>query len=374
MKNPAPDSASTRAYSQWAGVAVGLIFLAFLGYLFRDRLLNGRNDFVQLYAGARLSGTPELYDPSASERIHFEVLGMALKSLYYSRPAFYALLLYPFGLLPYSAAYWTYQTISLGALVAFLWMWSRKHPGLILFTSLCIPVMANFVNGQDVTFALLAAALSIVAMRKNHDILAGLLLAFCAIKVHLFALTPIVLLINRRWKVLEGGFIGGSILMAASCWRDGWDWPLRYMRLLENPELHPGPDVMPTLHGLIYGAIGRESLPLEIVLSVAVVLMLIVITRQSSLEFAMACALIGGLLVGYHAYLHDCVLLLLPLVLILEQSDWPPLRVLIVLTISPPVFIALMSGRPWNMALPMLLILLLALACTRPAKALPALA
>jgi hypothetical protein len=55
---------------------------------------------------------------------------------------------------------------------------------LILFSSLCFPQLSNFLNGQNVTLVLLLAAGSIVAIRREHDLVAGLLLLLCAIKGH----------------------------------------------------------------------------------------------------------------------------------------------------------------------------------------------
>jgi hypothetical protein len=44
---------------QWISAAVGLTLLIFLGLLQRDRFSPGQNDFLQFYAGAKLSGTPD---------------------------------------------------------------------------------------------------------------------------------------------------------------------------------------------------------------------------------------------------------------------------------------------------------------------------
>jgi hypothetical protein len=104
-------------------------------------------------------------------RIHREPAGVELLGVYYSRPPFYAALLRLLGWLPCRAAYWTFEGISLVAFAVFL---------ICSFSSLCLPLLSNLLNGQGVTLVLLLAAGSILALRKDHDFVAGLLLSLCA--------------------------------------------------------------------------------------------------------------------------------------------------------------------------------------------------
>jgi hypothetical protein len=83
---------------------------------------------------------------------------------------------------------------------------------------------------------------------------------------------------------------------------------------------------------------------------------------------AFAMSLVAGLLVGYHAYLQDAVLLLLPFAIVISKSEDKPLRVLIALAILPPIYICLMLGRPYNVAVPLMLIAVLATAIAQSAK------
>jgi glycosyl transferase family 87 len=352
---------------QWISAAVGLALLIFMGLLQRDRFFPGQNDFLQLYAGAKLSGTPDLYSPVEARRIHRESAGVELEGVYYSRPPFYADLLRPLGWLPYRTAYWTFESISFLAFVAFLILFVPQCKELILFSSLCLPLLSNFLNGQDVTLVLLLAAGSILAIRKEHDFLAGLLLSLCAIKGHLFVLTPLVFLIYRRWMILAGGAVGGIVLASMSFLTDGRDWPRRYLTLLENPELHPSPASMPNLRGLVFGVTGGEHPAMYWLLAISVVATLLFLAwRIRDLEMAFAMSLIAGLLVGYHAYMQDAVLLLLPFAIVLAKSKVVPLRLLMALAILPPIYICLMVGRPWNVAVPLTLIAVLGVTARAP--------
>lgn len=356
---------------QWISAALGLTLLIFLAFLQRDRFFPGQNDFLQLYAGAKLSGTPDLYSPVAAKRIHQQSVGLELIGVYYSRPPFYADLLRPLGWLSYRAAYWTFQGISFAAFAVFLILFVPQCKELILFSSLCLPLLSNFLNGQDVTLVLLLAAGSILAIRHDHDFIAGMLLSLCAIKGHLFVLTPLVFLIHRRWMVLAGGAAGGVVLTAMSFLTDGRDWPRRYLALLANPELHPNPASMPNLRGLVFGITGADYPAMYWALTILIVALVVWLAwRMADLEMAFAMSIIAGLLVGYHAYLQDAVLLLLPFAIVIAKSKMVSLRVLIALAILPPIYICLMMGRPWNIAVPVMLMAVLGVAATseKPAQ------
>jgi hypothetical protein len=360
------DLDARRDSLQWTGAILGVLFLGLLGYTQRDRFLAGQNDFVQLYAGSQLSGTPGLYEAETNKEVHRRVLGVWLASVYYSRPPFYALMLRPLGRLPYRTAYWIFQVLSILALIAFLGIFAPGCRELLLFASLCLPLLSNILTGQDLAFVLLSAAFATEALRRNRGLAAGLLLSLCAIKIHLFALVPIVLLIHRRWDVLKGGALGGLVLFSASFVSDGCDWPTRYVALLSDPELHPGAEHMPTLRGLMYAFTAGEAPWAVAVLSFAVVLAVIYIGRRSTLELSLASALVGGLLTGYHAYLQDCTIMLLVFVLVLQHSGWVPLRAATALALTPPLFLLLTAGRPWNAAVPLALLALLAMAAIHP--------
>jgi hypothetical protein len=139
----------------------------------------------------------------------------------------------------------------------------------------------------------------------------------------------------------------------------------RYLTLLQNPELHPNPSSMPNLRGLIFGIAGAEHPAAYWLLTILVVAAVAWLAwRIQDLEMAFAMSLVAGLLVGYHAYLQDAVLLLLPFAIVIAKSKVVPLRVLMALAILPPIYICLMVGRPYNIAVPLVLIAVLAAALT----------
>src|SRR5713101_3469514 len=107
-----------KAVLHWLPVALGVVFLVSLAYVQRQRVSRGENDFAQLYTGARLVGTPDLYSRTANLATIQTTLGFTMESVVYTRPPFYAALLKPLALLPYRAAY---AVFSLATLASVLW-------------------------------------------------------------------------------------------------------------------------------------------------------------------------------------------------------------------------------------------------------------
>jgi hypothetical protein len=344
--------------SQVVAALCALLFLLPLFWACGPRSFAGQNDFLQLYGGAKLVGTGDLYSPEAMKRIHIDSTGVWLRGVYYSRLPFYAFVLQPLGWLPYSAAYFCFQIISAIAVAAFLRLYLPECPDLLFFAAACGGILANFAAGQDVTIVLCLAAASLVLARQRRDFLAGLVLAGCAIKFHLFILVPVVVILHRRWRILAGGATGGLAIVALSFVGDGFDWPLRYFGALSNPELHPGAANMPNLHGLLSNA-GVESLAIEIAFA-AIVLVVVALysSRSADYEASAAIALAGSLLVSHHAYIQDCSMLLLSFAVLSSKSDAPLLRALSALAVLAPVPLLILMDPPLKAVAPMLVALL----------------
>ncbi len=354
MTGPRPAVRAAAAF-RILTLAMGAVLFLTWAWPLRERALAGRNDFLQLYAGARLVGTPELYSIEASKRIHREVTGTWYPSVYYTRLPFYALMLKPLAWLPYTAAYWTFQAISVSFFLLFLWLYGRAWPDLALLVSLSVPVLINFINGQDAGIVTALAGLALVLVRRGRDFPAGLLLALCAIKIHLFVLVPVALLLHRRWRILQGGLAGGALLLAASFLAAGVDWPLRFLAMVGNPELHPGPDHTPTLRGLVWVLAG-ENAALEAALAAMVVALFVHrASRIRDFEVVFALSLVAGLLVCHHAYVQDCTVLVLAAALVATARVSKLLLGLMIVATLPPAYFLLFHGAPYNAAVPLLL-------------------
>jgi hypothetical protein len=267
------------------------------------------------------------------------------ESLVYNRPPFYAVLLWPLGKLPYRESYFVWQTLSVGALVAFILLWRiPDRKAAVLACCWSLPLILAIAHGQDLTFLLLLLAASLRHYR-TRPFLAGFVLSLCAIKFHLFLLLPLLIIGQKRWRLLEGLAAGGAALIAVSFVAAGVGWPLHYLQMMRLT-IDPQPQIMPNFHGLLLGV--PYGWLVELLLSLATAVAVWLISRRSDFEYALAAVLVGGLLISHHAYPQDCTLLLPALlILMVRSSDWR-LNYLCIALFTPWPYLILTQGDPLN--------------------------
>jgi hypothetical protein len=338
-------------------LAIGLILLMLMPW---HRMLEGSNDFAHWYIGGLLFGTPDLHSAEANQAKQVQFIGGVLKHSYFIRPTFYGFFLKPLSWMPYKVAYWTFQLFSLGCLVYFLRRHSRDYPDVVLLAAMSPPVLANFINGQDVMLLLALCTASIALARSGNDMAAGMVLALCAIKIHLFVFVPLALLLKRRWWYLLGGVFGGLMLLAISLAGGGVEAFIQLFRLIRNPINHPEPAIMPNLRGLVYVIRGEDNTLLAALWVTVAVMVIWIIWRTAQFEVAIAACLAGGLLVNFHAYIQDCTLLLLVAALVAPHLESKGIALLLTLLLLPPVYLMLHAGPPWSGAFHLLMLAFLA--------------
>jgi hypothetical protein len=287
----------------------------------KDHIRSGADDFLALYGGAQLVGTPRLYDPTAINHAQVEATGMAGgAAVIYTRLPWLALVLWPLARLPYVTAHAIWLVSRFAAVAGFILLW--PHSRRSVTAAVCawsMPLALGLTNGQDAPILLLWLALSERFQESGKPFLAGLILSLCSAKFHLFLLLPLLYLIHRRWPVLAGFSAGGAVLLALSFVAGGWDWPAAYLRVLQLPEINPARWFMPNLHGFVPSGIA-EWIAMAVVAAGAILAM-------SRLDYltGLAVALTGGLLLSYHAYLQDA-LILIPAILIALNQERPIVR------------------------------------------------
>src|SRR6185437_1682412 len=235
--------------------AAGLCFV-FLCFWFRPeapRAVDGVNDFMGIYAGARLVGTPDQFNADAYLREQAAATGWTAPSILYTRLPAFAMMLRPLGRLPYRAAYRTWQALSFAAFVAFLILWPAPDRTL-LFCSACasFPLFANFIGGQDVAFLLLLIAAA-WRLAESRPFLAGTMLGLLALKFHLFLLLPIFPIAQRRWKMLAGTAAMLAVIVIACFGAAGPSWIPDYIHFVLQGQTNPSLRAMVNLHGLFEG-------------------------------------------------------------------------------------------------------------------------
>ena len=340
---------------------LSVLVMGSLAWANRDRVMTGHNDFVSFYTGARLAGTGGLYDVAQVRAFQEQLLGRTSDAWRFIRLPYFAALLWPLGRLPFHTAYLVWEALAIAAVAGFVLLWKpTARPITVLFTCLSLPVAVALMNGQDLTFVLLFLAASVYALRQGRPFLAGLAFALCAVKFHLFLLAPLLLVNRRNWTWGAGAAAGLGVLLLVSFAVAGPAWPGAYYRVLTDPNIHPGLEQMPSLHGLV-GRWGWPA-PVEWILAAAVAGVVAVTAARRSFEYALAAALAGGVLVSYHSYLADCALLLPATLIVLTETASRPLRMLTVVLLTPLTgFLLVMNSPATGAVMPLAVLALLGL-------------
>lgn len=306
----------------------------------REKVRTGRDDFLSFYAGARFTGSALMYDPIAIARLQLQVAGVTGPRLMYIRPPCFALLLWPLAQLPYGLAHGVWFALRFVAAVAFIFLWPYSHrTTAAMVCCWSLPLAAGLANAQDAPFLLLWLALSERLQMSGKPIHSGAVLCLCLAKFHLFLLLPLLFLIHRRWRVVAGFAAGCGLLGLLSCLGAGWYWPVRYREVLSLNEIVPVPWMMPNIHGLLPAG------PIEWCATIAVVLATIFVVSRFGYKMGLAAALTGSLLVSYHAYVQDAVILIPAILIVFEHARGLALRHAAFVLSTPIPWILLLARR-----------------------------
>lgn len=346
-----------------------LIGLALFAVMPLGRMMRAQNDFAHWYIGALLFGTPDLHSEPANQQLQRQLIGGILDHSYFIRPTFYGLLLKPLAWLPYLTAYWLYQLFSLGICVVYaLRQWGRQWPDIYVFAAMSMPLISNFVNGQDVTTLLLLCTLSIMLARRGHEFAAGLVFSLCAIKFHLFILTPLAMIFHKRWRLFWGAVAGEVVLfLAGLAFGGGWKVFMSLVALLNRQESHPYPELMPNVRGMLFAIFGKDTVgtgvPALILASLLVIGAVVYLAYHSvSYEKAFAWCLLGGMIVNFHSYVQDPLLLLMIAAILFDGTESLALGLTLRAAMFPVVYILLMWQPPYSAAYSLLIVAVLAIA------------
>ncbi len=333
-----------------------------------------QHDFLNLYTGATLARdgifggmhVPEVqllreqeYAPKIDELVPFV------------RPPFYAILLIPLAWLPFGAAFWAWIATQTGALMG-IWAWAFRRWGAdaLIFGSMYLPTALGIAHGQDCVLVLAIVWGVFLTSERERHFASGLILGAGLIKFHLFLLWPIVLVIQKRWRMLGGACVAVAAESLVWLILAGPDGIQRYFGLLRMSDLRhlsPSPELMIDVSGVLAN-FGIHSLPAQAALSVLAILMTVLACWRAPLWRMIAAAGSGSLLVAPHVYGYDAALLLIGLWLaIFESGSGRATRVTALIVLMPVPMLLSLAGSPWAAATPLALLAFLAsLAWTSP--------
>lgn len=325
--------------------AIVIAFMVMMLLSHMELTLNGRNDFAPFYGGAQLLESGQLYNHEALMERERHLIGVFSDQHGYIRLPFHAAFVWPLTLLPYMTAYCIWEAALILSWIAFIFLWRPPGGSMnLLLASMSFPVFAAIANGQDTVFLLLILAVMMMLYRGDRKFLAGMVYSLCAIKFHLFLLTPLLIFGKREWLFARGFLSGGAVLAAISFAVAGWHWPIEFLESAVNPEFSPKTLDMINLHGVMLNLPGGWAL--EIVIGLAITAAVWVICRRMSFEYALAATLIGGYVLSIHSYLPDLAITLPAVLIVISVSTAKSLRTLTFLLAVPPLHLLFFAGYP----------------------------
>jgi hypothetical protein len=211
----------------WAGLAI-LVTLAYAPYYFVE--FSGRHsymtDFFQDWASARnfLEGLPVYSNHRITIPRYLGETDLNESDLFIeinAHPPTSILVAIPFGALPYQAAIFTWNLLSLamfGASLTVVWQtfripWSVRaiFPATTVLLP-CYPLLIHIHFGQITLLILLLLTAVWAADRADRQILAGVLLG-TAVTIKLFpAVLFLFFIVRKRWRAVASGFVSIALI------------------------------------------------------------------------------------------------------------------------------------------------------------------
>jgi len=323
--------------------AVLLIVCLGLGYAWssfptsrddKSRLL----DFSEFYAAAKMIRQGlgrSLYDLKLQAEFQ---LGVAPVHAFYLRPPFEALLFIPYSYLGYRSAYMAWLGTSLAAVLLAAWL-IRNHSnvleamlqythgipidlGLLFILFLTFgPTMNCLLIGQDAILILIIYTVAFRALKQGQELQAGCILACGLFKYHLVLPFVMIFAMRRRISFLTGFATVAVALIAVSIYISGPEVLNSYPAMFMNPGYRSlmsfQPEYAANIHGLVY-LLTRGRIPTFISTAAVIVLSLPLLWFTArrwddrQFELCFSAAVVATVLTGFHAFVYDLTLLLLP--------------------------------------------------------------
>jgi len=333
-------------------IVIGVAFLCALEIPYRNTVLLGHNDFSTFYAGAELARTPALYDHAIMRREVRALWPDSGEGEVYLRAPFYAVLLKPLALLPYRAALVVFLCLTMGSFLWFVIRFSKECPYLAMLAAFSIPIYLNINGGADVPLLLPAIGAFMLLTRRGRDFAAGLILALCTIKFHLFLFVPLLLLLKKKWRILGGAATGTTALALLG----GPSLIVPWLKTMSSPEITGMPiwklSPAPNIHGLVLALGGTPVIEYALAALIAA-LFLWLCARSDNFELLLGAALVCGLLASFHSFTYDD-LLLMPVLVLVSPSRW--MRDIVGVALTPVSFLLTFMGGLYATVIPVLLL------------------
>jgi hypothetical protein len=329
-----------------------------------------------------------VYDLAEQDKLKKLLLPYA-EPLIFEHPPFEALLLAPLGALPYNTAYFIWGMIN-----AAIWLFlsyllrpylraPRDDVAYFLLWLLFVPLWAALFEGQSSLVMFLLFSLAFIRLREGRERLAGFVFGLALLKFQFAIPFALILLLQRKWRFMQGFLGTASVLGVLSLVAVGWRGIAGYIHLISAAATHPESSSygnfvgMSTVGGfvnpLLRGILGRAASSF-LIAALSIALLLLAAWRWRRAGFAsdvknfdlmFAAAVVVSLTTSLHMFTPDLSPLLLSMLIVASYfpgSGSPLLRVVLgaalVMFWMPPLFYLLLARRWFYLWFPVLMLFL----------------
>jgi hypothetical protein len=325
-----------------ATLAAALLIFALVAHV-KDS--SSWDDLMGFYTAGRIfkqGARSDLYDPEVEMSYQFRIFGRASVIRIYDHTPFEMLAFWPLAYLPYPAAYLFWDLLNLALLVWSLYL-LKPYAGnfdtaerLLLTVFIAYPLISTLREGQDSIPLLLALSVAFVNLKKDNQFAAG-----CALGAGLFRFQFVlpfllVFLLRKRWRVVLGALAVGLSLGLLSLALVGWKGVRSYVELLLTITRYGRfyvptigmPNVRGFVEAVLANRVGHGYLNALVAVS-SFILLGWAIHRwgklnwdpgEKAFDLSFSLSLVVCFLVAYNSFMHNLIVLALPMLILLNYS------------------------------------------------------
>lgn len=311
-----------------------LLLLAALANFLLDSLGAQKFDFdvFQTAARAVLAGKGhQLYQTGVQDAFS---AGLWINGRgYFYHPAYEVLTFLPFVHFSRTIAFWLWNGLQCGFIffsalkIAAVLPSHVRYRKLIVAAAFAIFPTASLVWwGQDSGFLLFCFAMAFVAFAEEKCFRTGLWLGASVFKFQYALPMALILILRRKSRRLATGFLVSASTAFIVSWVIVGDSALRdYLVLITHGHGHQDILRMPNLRSLVELTHAQGNLAAVITGVLSIVLFVAALKsprNDATTEFSLA--VVTALLVSYHSFAYDFILLLFPIFAALKASQFAP--------------------------------------------------
>ena len=323
----------------------------------------GETDFRTFYTTGHMLRTGDaIYDYEAEQSAQSALVSPNPTAVPFMYPPYAALLFVPLALGSYMTGYLLFFALNLcfcGLALVIMRpyttsleaKWRPLVP--VLFLSF-MPLGITLMFGQVSLLLLLLYCACFAALQTGRPLLAGIFLSLALIKFQIALPTAFLFLVWRQWRFIAGFLCGTIVLTLISIRITGLKVMETYVESLVFMSRHASnaagqakyatfPAQMPNLYGFFHSISHGATWGFALTILCSLLVLLWAAIQKPSLPLAF----LAGMLVSYHFFFYDAILLLLPISLLFNQSIDSPIHGRQKVAIYASVFLVLASF--WGM-------------------------